>query len=50
MSSTDCKTAQAKLKLQGHGNMQNKHIVVLLKASVQERASRSTAINDIAFK
>jgi len=33
--STDCKKAQARLKLQVHGNIQIKHIAVLLKASVQ---------------
>jgi len=35
VSSTCCKIAQARLKLQVHGKMQNKHIAVLFRASVQ---------------
>ncbi len=34
-SSTGCKMAQARLKLQVHGNMQDKHGAVLFKASVE---------------
>ncbi len=42
------KVAQARLKLQVHGDMLYQHVAVLFKANVQYKALRSAAINDLA--